>query len=171
MDGPLLAITAAPLDLARLIDRVVAEHQRRRTARDAPGVGAIATFLGSVRDRSRGRIVQRLEYEAYEPLALQVFDRIASECAAEWPDVVLGLHHRIGSLDIGEVSVAVVAACPHRAQAFAACRYGMERVKQIAPIWKREVFQGGESWVEGASMHPDDRVGLEEARRVACVSE
>ena len=91
----------------------------------------------------------RLEYECYEPLAIKSFERIASEAEAQWPDARLAIVHRVGSLGIGEASVAIAAASPHRAEAFAACRYAIERVKQIAPIWKREHFEGGEVWVEG----------------------
>jgi molybdopterin synthase catalytic subunit len=130
--------------------------------------GAVVTFLGLVRNHNLGRTVRYLEYEGYEPLALRAFERIASEAAARWPAVRLALHHRIGRLDIGDASVAIVAASPHRADAFAACRYAIERVKQIAPIWKREFFEGGDVWIEGATADPDDERARAEAERVAC---
>lgn len=158
MAPPLLAITAAPLDLAALVDAV-----------SDPQAGAIASFLGTVRSPNKGRRVLHLEYEAYEPLALRVFARIRDEVAAEWPDVVLALHHRIGRLEPGVVSVAIVVMSRHRPAAFAACRYVIERVKQIAPIWKREVFEGGEVWVEGAVANPDDEEPRREALKLACV--
>jgi MoaE-MoaD fusion protein len=158
MASPLLAVTEAPLDLPALIGGVTAAH-----------AGAVASFLGTVRSPNKGRRVLYLEYEAYEPLAVRVFERIRSEMAAEWPDVVLALHHRIGRLEPGDVSVAIVVASPHRAAAFAACRYAIERVKQIAPIWKRETFDGGEVWVEGAVATPDDETARLEALRLACV--
>ena len=82
--------------------------------------------------------------------------------------VRLALHHRIGRLEIGEASVAIAAASPHRGDAYAACRYAIERVKQIAPIWKREFFEGGDVWIEGATADPDDRAARAEAERVAC---
>ena len=88
--------------------------------------------------------------------------------ATRWPGVRLALHHRIGRLEIGEASVAIAAASPHRADAFAACRYAIERVKQIAPIWKREFFEGGDVWIEGATADPDDERARAEAERVAC---
>ena len=81
---------------------------------------------------------------------------------------MLGLHHRVGTLGIGEASVIIAAASPHRAEAFAACRYAIERIKQIAPIWKREYFEGGDCWIEGAVADPDDAAARGEARRRAC---
>ena len=126
------------------------------------------TFLGIVRNHNAGRRVRYLEYDAYEPLAMRVFGRIADEAQERWPGVCLGLHHRIGRLQIGEASVAIAAASPHRADAFSACRYAIERVKQIAPIWKHEFFEGGDVWIEGATADPDDRQARANAERVAC---
>jgi len=83
--------------------------------------------------------------------------------------VRLALHHRIGRIEIGDASVAIAAASAHRANAFSACRYAIERVKQIAPIWKREFFEGGDIWIEGATADPDDEQARAEAERVACV--
>ncbi len=169
MPLPLLAVTAAPLDLAKLVDAVsVGQAERAREAGTA-NAGAIASFLGTVRSPNKGRRVIHLEYEAYEPLAIRVFERISAEIGNQWPDTVLALHHRIGRLEPGEVSVAIVAASLHRAAAFAACRYGIERVKQVAPIWKREAFDGGEIWVEGAVATPDDEEARLEALKLACV--
>ena len=85
-----------------------------------------------------------------------------------WADTRLGVHHRIGRLEIGEASIIIVAASAHRAQAFAACRYAIERVKQIAPIWKHEHFEGGDVWIEGATAEPDDETARLEARKRAC---
>jgi molybdopterin synthase catalytic subunit len=136
METPLLAIGPAPLALEPLVSAVAAESD---------GVdGAIVTFLGLVRNHNQGRRVQYLEYEAYAPLALNTFTRIAGEAREKWKGVRLALHHRTGRLEIGEASVAIVAASPHRGDAYAACRYVIERVKQIAPIWKREFFDGGD---------------------------
>jgi molybdopterin synthase catalytic subunit len=130
--------------------------------------GAVATFLGLVRDHNQGRRVRYLEYEAYEPLAIRAFELIAAEVARRWPGVRLALHHRVGRLEIGEASVAIAAASAHRADAFAACRYTIERLKQIAPIWKREFFEGGEVWIEGATADPEDAAARAEAERRAC---
>lgn len=166
---PLLALTVAPLDLAALVEAAgLAQAQQARDAGTA-NAGAIASFLGTVRSPNQGRRVLHLEYEAYEPLAMRVFERIRDEMAAEWPGVVLALHHRLGRLEAGEVSVAIVVASLHRAPAFAACRYAIERVKQVAPIWKREAFEGGEVWVEGAVATLDDEQARQEALKLACV--
>jgi molybdopterin synthase catalytic subunit len=121
-----------------------------------------------VRNHNIGRHVLHLEYEAYEPLAVRAFERIAGEAQRRWPDVRLALHHRIGRIEVGEASVAIAAASPHRADAFSVCRYVIERVKQIAPIWKREFFDGGDVWIEGATADPDDADALAAAERVAC---
>jgi molybdopterin synthase catalytic subunit len=161
VDTPLLAIGCAPLAL-ELLTQAVTEHDQ------AGSDGAVVTFLGLVRNHNAGRRVQYLEYEAYEPLALKAFARIAAEARGRWPGARLALHHRIGRLEIGEASVAIAAASPHRADAYAACRYAIERVKQIAPIWKREYFAGGDMWIEGATADPDDARARAEAERVAC---
>lgn len=157
MTAPPTAITAEPLDLAALI-----------TAVAAPDVGGIAAFLGVVRDHNQGRRVLHLVYEAYEPLAKRALQRILDEARQRWPSTLLAVHHRIGELAIGEVSVAIAAASPHRADAFAACRYAIERVKQIVPIWKHEYFEGGDVWIEGATADPDDASAREAALRIAC---
>jgi molybdopterin synthase catalytic subunit len=151
------AITSSRLDLAALV-RIV----------EAPGVGAVTTFLGLVRDHNQGRRVLHLVYEAYEPLAERALRRIVEESTERWPAVVLAVHHRIGTLAVGEASVAIAAASPHRADAFAACRYAIERVKQIVPIWKHEYFEGGDVWIEGATADPDDAAARDAALRVAC---
>ena len=160
---PLLAIGPDRLAVEPLVSAVT---EARATG--AGGDGAVATFLGLVRNHNKGRRVRYLEYEAYEPLARRAFERIAAEVAARWPGAALALHHRVGRLEIGETSVVIAAASAHRAEAFAACRYAIERVKQIAPIWKREFFEGGEMWIEGAVADPDDERARLEAERVAC---
>jgi molybdopterin synthase catalytic subunit len=134
----------------------------------AAGSGAIATFTGLVRDHNQGRRVRFLEYEAYVPLAVRALSLIVEEAQTAWPAVRLAIHHRIGRLDIGEASVIIAATSPHRADAFAACRYAIERVKQIVPIWKREHFEGGEVWLEGATADPEDETAKQVAHRIAC---
>ena len=153
----IVAVTADPLDLQSLI-----------TATTEGGAGAVATFTGLVRDRNQGRTVRFLEYEAYEPLAVRALERITEEARAAWPTVRLGMQHRIGRLEIGDASIIIVAASPHRSDAFAACRYAIERVKQIVPIWKREHFDGGDVWLEGATADPEDPEARQAARRIAC---
>lgn len=152
------AITTEPLDLGALIEAVA-----------APEAGGIATFLGVVRDHNQGRRVLHLVYEAYEPLAARALQRILDEAHERWPSALLAIHHRIGQLAIGDASVAIAAASAHRADAFAACRYAIERVKQIVPIWKHEYFEGGDVWIEGATADPDDVAARDAALRIACV--
>lgn len=159
---PLTAIAAGPLDASALAGAVAGEVP------GAPGVGAVATFLGLVRDHNQGRRVLYLHYEAYEPLAVKALDRILDESRERWPSVRLAIHHRVGRLEIGEASVAIAAASPHRADAFAASRYAIERIKQIVPIWKHEYFEGGDVWIEGATANPDDARAREAAMRIAC---
>jgi molybdopterin synthase catalytic subunit len=154
---PVTLITTDPLDVMALV-RVVG----------ADNTGAIATFLGLVRDHNQGRRVSHLIYEAYTPLADRALSRIVDEARDQWPSATLAVHHRIGRLEIGEASVAIAAASPHRADAFAACRYAIERVKQIVPIWKHEYFEGGDVWIEGATADPEDTVARENAMRIAC---
>src|SRR5215208_7240489 len=156
----LLHIGREPLELERIAVTV-----GNRAGSD----GAVVTFLGLVRNHNAGRSVRYLEYEAYEPLALKAFERINAEVGRRWPGVKLALHHRIGQLAIGEASVAIPASSAHRADAFSACRYAIERVKQIAPIWKREFFEGGDVWIEGATADPDDVQAKAQAERVACL--
>lgn len=161
---PLLAITTTPLGLGALMAAVLETANGERAA----AAGAVATFVGVVRGEHQGRKVTRLEYETYEPLAWKALGRIAGECAEDWPGATVGIHHRVGVLGLGEASVAIVAAAAHRAEAFASCRYAIERIKQIVPVWKHEYFEGGEAWVEGATAHPDDEEARAEARRRAC---
>jgi molybdopterin synthase catalytic subunit len=159
---PLLAIGPARLDLEALIAAVTGAGP------SSGSDGAVVAFLGLVRNHNAGRRVQYLEYEAYEPLALKTFERIVGEADSRWPGVRVALHHRIGHLAIGEASVAIVTASPHRAVAYAANRYAIERVKQIAPIWKREFFDGGDVWIESATADPADEGARAEAERIAC---
>jgi molybdopterin synthase catalytic subunit len=156
----------APLHIGREpleVGRIVATLDGR-----AGSEGAVVTFVGLVRNHNAGRSVRYLEYEAYEPLALRAFQRIADEIGRRWSEVALGLHHRVGRLEIGEASIVIVTRSAHRAAAYAASRYAIERVKQIAPIWKREFFDGGDVWIEGATADPDDERARAEAERAAC---
>ena len=155
----LVAVTFDPLDLQALIAEV---------AGAVTGDGAITSFIGLVREQNQGRRVSFLEYEAYEPLAVRALNRILDEARESWPAARLGVHHRIGRLELGEASIIIVATSPHRADAFAACRYIIERVKQIVPIWKHEHFEGGDVWLEGATADPDDEAARQAAHRIAC---
>jgi molybdopterin synthase catalytic subunit len=157
MPVPQVAVSAAPLDTDALVALV-----------DKKGDGAVVTFAGLVRDHNQGRQVRFLEYEAYEPLAIRALQRIVDEARGLWPGARVAVHHRLGRLEIGEASIVIAAASPHRADAFAACRYTIERVKQIVPIWKREHFDGGDVWLEGATADPEDAAAREKAYRIAC---
>jgi MoaE-MoaD fusion protein len=113
--------------------------------------GGLATFSGSVRQRTRGRRVVRLEYEAYRPMAESMFARIGDEIAEKWPGSRVAIVHRIGTLKPGELAVVIAAAAPHRKEAFRACEYAIDRIKADAPIWKKECYEDGETWV---GLHP-----------------
>lgn len=121
-----------------------------REAVEGPDAGAVVVFLGTVRNNTDGRPVTRLEYEAYPPMAEKKMAEIAQEIAQKWDDTLrVAMVHRTGKLEIGEVSVAVAIASPHRKDGFEACQYAMNRLKQIVPIWKREVWTDGEAeWVK-----------------------
>jgi len=153
-----VAVTPDRLDLEPLL-RLVA---------DGGGHGAITSFVGTVRDNNVNRRVTHLEYEAYEPLAVKALEQIVEETIAQWPGIRVAVHHRVGRLAIGEASIIIAAASAHRANAFAGCRYVIERVKQIVPIWKHEFFDGGEVWIEGATANPTDEAARLEAVRRAC---
>ncbi len=155
--SPRTAVTANVLDLSALVRLV-----------EAPGHGAVCTFLGLVRRHNAGRHVTHLVYEAYDALAVKALDQIVGEIHTRWPGVSMAIHHRTGRLEIGEASVVIAAGSAHRADAFAATRFAIERIKQIVPIWKHEYFEGGDVWIEGATADPHNEDALAEALRVAC---
>ena len=109
--------------------------------------GAIVTFIGYVRNQKNNKKVLALDFEAYEPMAIKELDRIADEIRIKWPQVNITLHHRLGRVEAGEVPVIAAAASPHRKDAFEACEYLMNRLKESVPIWKKEIFEDGEVWV------------------------
>jgi molybdopterin synthase catalytic subunit len=113
-----------------------------------PGMGGIVTFIGAVRDHARGHAIRHLEYEAYPEMAVREMEKIADEAARRWPDARVAIGHRSGHLEIGEIAVVVAAAAPHRAEAFAACRFAIDTLKQTVPIWKKEFSVDGEHWVD-----------------------
>lgn len=134
---PKLSITPEMLDESAVVASL-----------DASAAGAVVTFVGRVRERSRGHVVTKLEYEAYPDMALEVFAKIVAETRAAFAIDDVAIHHRIGTLAVGEVSVAIAVAAAHRGAAFDACRHAIDRLKQIAPIWKKEHFEGGAVWVD-----------------------
>lgn len=154
---PLFSVGSMPLDAAAVASAVASDAD-----------GAVATFVGLVRNHNAGRQVLWLEYDAYAPLAVRAFEQIAAEARERWPEARLAIHHRTGRIEIGEASVAIASASPHRADAFAACRYAIERLKQIAPIWKHEHFEGGDVWIEGATADPLDETARSLAAERAC---
>jgi molybdopterin synthase catalytic subunit len=133
----LFHITEQPLDPQPLVALVA-----------TPDMGAVVTFAGIVRDNFGGRATAYLEYEAYQPMAQTVLARLAAEARQQWGTGPIAIHHRIGRLEIGETAVLIVVGAPHRHEAFEAAEQIMDRIKQVAPIWKREVWADGESeWV------------------------
>jgi MoaE-MoaD fusion protein len=129
-------LSAEPLSL----DAAVREVAR-------PGAGAIATFTGTVRDRSRGREVIRLDYEAYEGMAEEAMAELAAGLKERYDLCEIAIHHRTGPVEIGEPSVVIAVSAPHRADALAACRDAIDTLKATVPLWKKELYEGGEEWI------------------------
>ena len=119
--------------------------------------GAVAVFVGTVRDHNRGRRVLFLEYETYPEMAESEMRRLVEQAGSRFAVSSVAIVHRTGRLEIGEISVAVAVAAAHRDQALEACRFLIDTFKHTVPIWKREVFEGGEVWIEGAGETPVDR--------------
>jgi MoaE-MoaD fusion protein len=140
--GP-ISIGLDPVDVASL-DVAVAD----------PAAGATVTFVGTTRRDNAGRHVLRLEYEAYEPMALKEMRKLAEEAGRRYGIVRIAIQHRIGVVEIGEVSVAIAVSAAHRNEAFEACRFAIDRLKEVVPIWKKEHFEGGEIWVGCQTSHP-----------------
>lgn len=150
----MVEITRAAIDHADLTERV-----RSNSA------GAVVTFLGTVREISAGRRTMSLDYEAYPEMAERKMQELEAEARARWPITEAALVHRIGHLELGEVSVAVAVSCPHRAQAFDACRFLIDRLKEVVPIWKRENWADGESeWVHPGLATPEPVQTVEAAK-------
>lgn len=132
-------VTSAPIDVAEVVGRVV-----------SPACGAVVSFVGVVRDHSHGRPVRYLEYDAYPEMAEDMLAHIGREIQERWPAIEdVCIVHRIGHQEAGEISVVIAVAAAHRADTFDAARYAIERIKEIVPIWKKEVAADGEWWVEG----------------------
>ena len=111
--------------------------------------GGLVIFLGRVRNHAEGRRVRAMDYEAFDEMALAKMEAIAEQAREKWSIKKIAIVHRTGHLELGEVSIAIAVACPHRAEAFAACRYVIDTLKKTVPIWKKEYFEGGDAWVEG----------------------
>ncbi|HZR44800.1 MAG TPA: molybdenum cofactor biosynthesis protein MoaE [Ktedonobacteraceae bacterium] len=135
---PVIQLTREPLDREALVAAV--SH---------PSIGGIVVFEGVVRDNARGKQVRYLEYEVYEEMARQQIREIIAQAEQRWGIEHVAVAHRFGRLEIGEASVIIVVASPHRSEAFEACRYIIDTLKTTVPIWKKEVATTGEEWVEG----------------------
>ena len=140
VSGGAFRIVTGPLDVAQVIEE----------AGDAEA-GAVATFLGTVRRRSRDRDVLHLEYEAFEEMAEPMLARLADELTEKHGLCKVAIHHRIGRVEIGEASVAIAVSAPHRAAALAACKEAIDTLKETIPLWKKEVYLGGEEWIARGS--------------------
>ena len=136
VSGGAFLLTEEPLSLDRVVSEVA-----------APEAGAIATFTGTVRRSSRGRDVHHLEYEAYEEMAERMLAGLAESLRARHELVDVAIHHRVGRVEIGEPSVVIAVAAAHRAAALAACREAIDTLKETVPLWKKEVYEGGEEWI------------------------
>lgn len=141
-------VTDQPLDIQALHDLVL-----------APGAGAVSLFVGVVRDTNLGRAVDHLEYDAYPAMATKKMRAIAAEIGTKWEVTAVAMHHRTGRLEIGEASVVIAVASPHRREAIEACHYGIDRLKQVVPIWKKEVWSDGEHWIEGSLVPAEEAQG------------
>jgi molybdopterin synthase catalytic subunit len=135
--------------MADLVQLVRAPIDLESLQAAAPGDGALCLFVGVVRDENAGRKVLHLEYEAYEEMAMPLMLQIAADARTQWPVTDVRLVHRLGRLEIGDPSVAVAVASPHRAEAFAACRFAIDTLKARVPIWKKEYYADGSAWLEG----------------------
>jgi molybdopterin synthase catalytic subunit len=136
VSGGAFRVTDQPLSLEAVAAEVADER-----------AGAVATFTGTVRRRSRSREVTRLEYEAYAEMAEEVMANLAAELAQRYELCSVAIHHRVGTLGIGETSVVVAVSAPHRQDALAACREAIDALKETVPLWKKEVYEGGEEWI------------------------
>jgi molybdopterin synthase catalytic subunit len=134
---PLVRLTRQPIEVASLLG-------------PSPEDGAVCLFLGVVRKQNQGRAVLHLEYEAYEEMALAEMQRLAEQAAGRFAVSQVRLVHRLGRMEVGEASVAIVVSSPHRAAGFEACRFLIDEVKRSVPIWKKELYADGAVWLEGS---------------------
>ena len=132
----MIAVQATPIDVAQVLEAV-----------EGPGEGGVVLFVGRVRDTARGRGVRRLDYEAYPAMAQSEMEALAGEARGSHGAARVALVHRTGRLEVGEIAVAIAVAAPHRAQAFEACRWLIDALKQRVPIWKKEWYEDGSEWV------------------------
>ena len=136
VSGGAFRVTEEPLSLQAVVDEVSDES-----------AGAVATFLGTVRRESRGRTVLYLEYEAYAEMAEDVMAQLAADLQGRYELCAIAIHHRVGTLGIGEASVVIAVSAPHRQDALAACKDAIDTLKETVPLWKKEIYEGGEEWI------------------------
>jgi MoaE-MoaD fusion protein len=136
VSGGAFRLSAEPLSLDAVVDEVRSD-----------AAGAIATFIGTTRVHSRDRTVRHLDYEAYEDMAEQVMTQIAAELIGRHELCAIAIHHRTGRVEIGEASVVIAVSAPHRQDALAACKEAIDTLKERVPLWKKEVYDGGEEWI------------------------
>jgi MoaE-MoaD fusion protein len=136
VSGGTFRIQTEPLSLDEVVDEVRSDR-----------AGGIATFVGTTRVQSRGRTVLHLDYEAYEEMAEQVMSELAAELKTRYDLCEIAIHHRVGRVEIGEASVVIAVSAPHRQDALAACKDAIDTLKERVPLWKKEVYEGGEEWV------------------------
>lgn len=137
---PLIHLTDTPLEAQALIDLV-----------SSGSCGAIDVFIGTVRNKTQGKEVVRLEFEAYDKMAIKEMEKIVQRAKEKWPIAKMGMHHRKGVLDIGDIAVIIAVSTPHRKASFEACQFAIDTLKETVPIWKKEIFEDGEVWV---AAHP-----------------
>ena len=130
-------LSERPLDPGEVVARV-----------SGPGMGGLVTFIGAVRDHARGATIRHLEYEAYPGMAEREMEKICEGAAQRWPEVRVAIAHRVGHLEVGDLAVVIAAAAPHRGEAFEACRFAIDTLKETVPIWKKESAENGEYWVD-----------------------
>lgn len=136
----LIHISASPLDTQEVVDLVSSD-----------ACGAIDVFIGTVRNQTKGKAVVKLEFEAYEPMAIKEMQKIADRAASQWPVDKMAIYHRTGTLGHGEIAVIIAVSTPHRKASFEACQFAIDTLKETVPIWKKEFFEDGEVWV---AAHP-----------------
>lgn len=155
MNKPLFEIVKDPILIEEITNKVIRNE-----------AGAVTTFIGTVREFTYGKRTLSLEYQAYEKMAVKMLEQIGHEISEKWNDAKVAITHRIGKLEITEIAVVIAVSTPHRKDAYEANEYAIERIKQIVPIWKKEIWEDGESWVgdqlEKTSYPEGKPLGVEE---------
>lgn len=149
MNKPLFEIVKTPISIEEITNKVIRNE-----------AGAVTTFIGTVREFTYGKRTLSLEYQAYEKMAVKMLERIGQEIKEKWEDAKVAITHRIGKLEITEIAVVIAVSTPHRKDAYEANEYAIERIKQIVPIWKKELWEDGEAWIGdqlGKTSYPEGK--------------